>query len=123
MNLIIIILSALIGIEHIGIMGIEMFASDSVKANAFDMPIDYVKLPNTKVALGNQGIYNGMLGILIIATLFIFPIGTMLTFLSLLMVFIAVVALYGAMTATKKILFIQFLPAVINLALIILTFK
>lgn len=122
MHLLIVILTSLIAIEHLGIMGIEMFASDQTKANAFDMPLNFVGLPNAKVALGNQGIYNGMLGVTILMANLLFSGQTLMTVLSLLMLYIVIVALYGTFTATKKIFFLQCLPALITL-LLILFFK
>lgn len=121
MSLFITILTSLIAIEHLGIMGLEMFANDQTKAKAFDMmPLDFVRLPNTKVALANQGIYNGMLGVLIIAVNCLLTGAALKTVLALLMLYIFIVALYGTFTATKKIFFLQGLPALITLLLILI---
>lgn len=51
-------------------MALEIFAGPKSQAKAFDMPLNFVKLPNAKIALGNQGIYNGALGLLILSSLF-----------------------------------------------------
>ena len=107
------ILAALIGLEHLGIMALEIFAGPKSQAKAFDMPLNFVKLPNAKIALGNQGIYNGALGLLILSSLFIFSGTALTTLLKLLMLFIMIVALYGGLTATKKIFGLQLLPATI----------
>ncbi|EOR84496.1 DUF1304 domain-containing protein [Latilactobacillus sakei] len=120
MSLFITILTSLIAIEHLGIMGLEMFANDQTKAKAFDMPLDFVRLPNTKVALANQGIYNGMLGVLIITVNCLLTGTALKTVLALLMLYIFIVALYGTFTATKKIFFLQGLPALITLLLILI---
>ena len=66
------ILTGLIGLEHLGIMFLEMFAGPHTQANAFDMPITFLKQENAQIALSNQGIYNGALGLLIISSLFLF---------------------------------------------------
>lgn len=120
MHSFIVILTYLVAIEHLGIMVLEMFASDQTKANAFDMPLDYVQLPNTKVALGNQGIYNGMLGVTVIMVNLLLAGQALLTVLALLMLFVVIVALYGTFTATKKIFFLQCLPALITLLLLLI---
>ncbi|ANJ69634.1 MULTISPECIES: DUF1304 domain-containing protein [Latilactobacillus] len=119
MQVLILILTYLIAVEHIGIMGLEMFASAETKAKAFDMPLDFVKLPNARVALANQGIYNGMLGAVIIMVNLLLAGQTLKIVLALLMLYIFIVALYGTFTATKKIFFLQGLPALITLLLIL----
>ncbi|KRM21227.1 DUF1304 domain-containing protein [Latilactobacillus graminis] len=119
MRTLIVTLSYLIAIEHIGIMGLEMFGDDQTKAKAFDMPLNFVKLPNARVALANQGIYNGMLGAVIIMVNLLLAGQTLNIVLALLMLYIFIVALYGTFTATKKIFFLQGLPALITLLLIL----
>ena len=52
-------LVALVALEHIGIAGLEMFAKPDIQANAFDMPVNFVKTKEAQTALSNQGIYNG----------------------------------------------------------------
>ena len=109
---------ALVAVEHIGIAILEIFASAEKKAAAFDMPLNFVKQKEAQVALSNQGIYNGMLGILILAMILLFTGDVLKTILISLMIYIIVVAVYGAFTATKKILFLQGLPALIALVLV-----
>ena len=67
--------------------------------------------------MANQGIYNGMLGVSLIASQIIFLWMTAIMVGRLLLIFVAVVWLYGALTATKKIWLFQFIPAVIGLIL------
>ncbi|MFC6170493.1 DUF1304 domain-containing protein [Loigolactobacillus jiayinensis] len=105
------ILAVLIGLEHLGIMALEIFAGPKSQAKAFDMPFNFVNLPNARVAMANQGIYNGALGLLIISSLFFFNGTALVTLLKLLMFFIMIVATYGGFTATKKIFGLQLLPA------------
>ncbi|AMV60264.1 Integral membrane protein [Pediococcus damnosus] len=114
------ILAALIGFEHLTIMLLEMFAGPHTQSQAFDMPFDFVKQPNTRIALANQGIYNGALGLLIISTLFFFSGTTLLTIMRLLMLFVMIVGAYGGLTVTKKIFGLQLLPATIVFILLFL---
>lgn len=109
------ILTLIVAIEHLGIMLLEMFGAPRQQAQAFDMPLEYVKQPTARVALANQGIYNGMLGVLLIVSFFFFHGAVLVTVLRLLLGFIVIVALYGGMTATKKIWLVQLLPAAIAL--------
>lgn len=111
------IITILIGIEHLGIMFIEMFASPAKQAQAFDMAESFIKQPAARVSMANQGIYNGMLGLLLILSQFLFHGSAMVLAGQLLLLFVAVVGLYGALTATKKIIWAQFVPALIGLIL------
>jgi len=114
------ILTGLIGLEHLGVMFLEMFAGPHTQANAFDMPITFLKQENAQIALSNQGIYNGALGLLIISSLFLFNGATLLTVMRLLMFFIMIVGTYGGLTATKKIFILQLLPAAVTFILLFL---
>ncbi|KIS03494.1 DUF1304 domain-containing protein [Paucilactobacillus wasatchensis] len=113
------ILVILIGIEHFGIMLLEIFGSDEKKAQSFEMPLQYVQLSNTKTALANQGIYNGGLGLLLILATILFTGTTQSLVLSLLLGYVVVVAIFGGFTATKKIFVIQLLPALIALIFVL----
>ena len=66
-----IFLTIIVGIEHIGIMWLEIFGKPDLQAKSFDMDVDFVKQPAAKTALANQGIYNGMLGLLILIVFFL----------------------------------------------------
>ncbi|WP_251717872.1 DUF1304 domain-containing protein [Lactobacillus agrestimuris] len=110
----------LVAIEHIAICGIEMFASPERQARVFDMKTSFTKQESAQVALANQGIYNGMLGIIMIIAFFIFDGMTLPRVWFLLLSMIIVVAIYGGFTATKKIWLVQLLPAVIAVILLAL---
>ena len=111
------IVTILIGIEHLGIMVLEMFASPAKQAKAFDMEESFLRQKAARTSMANQGIYNGMLGVSLIASQFIFLGMTAIMVGRVLLIFVAVVGLYGALTATKKIWLFQFIPAVIGLIL------
>lgn len=111
------IVTILIGIEHLGIMVLEMFASPAKQAKAFDMEESFLRQKAARTSMANQGIYNGMLGVSLIASQFIFLGMTAIMVGRLLLIFVEVVGLYGALTATKKIWLFQFIPAVIGLIL------
>ena len=75
----------------------------------------------TKMLVANQGLYNGFLVAGLVWSFFINDVewsrNVALFFLSC----VAVAGIYGAATASKKILFIQAVPAIITIALILLT--
>lgn len=118
MQILTLFLVALVALEHIGIAGLEMFAKPDVQANAFDMSTDFVKTKEAQTALANQGIYNGMFGVLILLMILFFTGSVLRTILILMMLYIIVVAVYGAFTATRKILYLQGLPALIALTFV-----
>ena len=109
------ILVLVVALEHLGIMFLQMFGTPAQQAKAFDMPLEYVKQRPARVALANQGIYNGMLGISLIASFWLFHGPALVTVIRLLLGFIVIVALYGGLTATRKIWLVQLLPAAIAL--------
>ncbi|MQS52610.1 DUF1304 domain-containing protein [Companilactobacillus mishanensis] len=123
MDLVALFIVALIAIEHVGIGAFEIFGNTQAQAKAFDMPEDFVSQKNAKTALANQGIYNAMLGILTLVFILIFPIGILRVILTLMMLFIVIVAIFGGFTVNKKILLMQGLPALIGLILVFFFYR
>lgn len=107
------ILVVVVGIEHLGIMLLAMFGQPQQQAKSFDLSSDFTKIPEVRVLLANQGIYNGMLGLSLLLSFWLFNSPVQYSIQLLLLSFVAVVACYGGFTATKKIWLIQFLPAVL----------
>lgn len=97
------VLTFIVAIEHIGICFLEIFGKPEQQAKAFDMDSNFVKQEAAQVSLANQGIYNGMLGVILIIAFFIFPIPILFNVWKLILSLIVVVAIYGGFTATKKI--------------------
>lgn len=110
-----IILTFIVGIEHIGICFLEIFGKPATQAKAFDMDINFVKQYAAKISMANQGIYNGMLGLLLILVYFVFKAPVVFTVWELLLALIVIVAIFGGFTATKKIFVVQMLPALLAL--------
>ena len=108
-----IIVTMFVAIEHLGIMALEIFGNQAQQAKAFDLPLKFTQQHEARVSFANQGIYNGALGAAIIASYWLFSGATLVLVWQMLLVFVMVVALFGALTATKKIILIQFLPALI----------
>ena len=113
------IIIGLIAVIHIYIVWLEMFAWTTKAPKVFKtIPKDL--FPPTKALAANQGLYNGFLAAGLIWSLLISdPIwkqNVALFFLGC--VFVA--GVYGAATASKKILFVQAVPAAIGLALVLL---
>lgn len=113
------ILIGLIALIHIYILWFEMFAWETRGRKVFrNFPSDL--FPKTKTLAANQGLYNGFLAAGLIWTFFIenieWKINVSIFFLSC----VAIAGIYGTITASKKIFFVQALPAL--LALILLLF-
>ena len=75
------------------------------------------KAAMTKVLAANQGLYNGFLAAGLIWGLLLGTAGRDVIIFFLACVVIA--GLYGAATASRKILFVQALPAAVALALVL----
>ncbi|GJM35149.1 MAG: membrane protein [Saprospiraceae bacterium] len=119
MTLAINIIIGLIALIHLYIVWLEMFAWTTRAKKVFrNFPPELFE--QTKVLAGNQGLYNGFLAAGLIWTFFITdPIWKMnvaLFFLGCVLV----AGLYGAMTADKKIIFVQAVPAALGILLILL---
>ncbi len=112
------ILIGFIALIHCYILWFEMFAWETRGRKVFrGFPKEL--FPQTKVMAANQGLYNGFLAAGLIWTFFIqnqeWSNNVALFFLSC----IAVAGIFGSITASKKILFVQTVPAGITIALIL----
>lgn len=119
MDIIIQFFIALVAILHLYFMWFEMFAWTTKGRKVFrNFPAELFE--PTKPLAANQGLYNGFLAAGLIWTFFIdnpiWKTNVSLFFLGC----IAVAGIYGALTASKKIFFVQALPALIAIILILL---
>ena len=109
----------LVAFIHLYILWFEMFAWETRGPKIFKM-FSKDLFPKTKVMAANQGLYNGFLAAgLIWSFLIADPVwkyNVALFFLGC----VAVAGIYGAMTASKKILYVQTLPAMIGVVLIMI---
>lgn len=112
------ILIAAIALLHIYILVLEMFLWEKPAGlRAFRNSPE--KAAATRVLAANQGLYNGFLAAGLAWGLWLGDAGLHLKIFFLLC--IAIAGIYGALTAARKIIFIQTVPAVIALALLVLT--
>ena len=118
MALIASIVVGLIGVLHVYILILEMFLWDKPAGlRAFGNTQQAATA--TKVLAANQGLYNGFLAAGLFWGLSLGAAGTGVKVFFLLCVLVA--GLYGAATASRKILFIQAIPAAVGLALVLLS--
>lgn len=112
------IVVTLIAILHVYILVLEMFLWDKpMGLRAFDQTQQAATA--SKVLAANQGLYNGFLAVGLFWGLSLGADGASIKVFFLCCVLVA--GVYGAATASRKILFIQAVPAAIGLALVLLT--
>jgi len=109
------IVVAAIALLHVYILVLEMFLWDKPAGlRAFGMKQDLATA--TRVLGANQGLYNGFLAAGLFWGLWLGDAGLQVKVFFLLCVLAA--GVFGAATASRKILFIQAIPATIGLALL-----
>jgi putative membrane protein len=118
MDIVIKILIGLIALIHCYIVWFEMFAWETKGKKVFKSFPEEL-FGQTKALAANQGLYNGFLAAGLIWTFFIENIEWRANISLFFLGCIAVAGIYGAMTAERKILFVQTVPASITIALIL----
>ena len=78
--------------------------TSSNTARVFKMQEEELSRPSVTTLFKNQGVYNGLIGVLILIAIFVVP---SITWLVLLLAYIILVALYGSLTSDKMILLKQ----------------
>lgn len=111
------LLILLVALLHLYFLVLEMFLWDKPKGmKAFGLTPQ--KAAETKVLAANQGLYNGFLAAGLLWGLFqglVYQGDAGLDFKVFFLLCVLVAGVYGAMTASKKILYIQALPAALAL--------
>ncbi len=107
------ILVVLIALLHLYILVLEMFLWDKPSGlKAFGNTLEKARL--TKVMAQNQGLYNGFLAAGLLWSLYA-PESYALALANFFLGCVLVAGIYGGLTASKKIIYIQALPALIAL--------
>lgn len=105
MTLLTIIFATLVALEFFYIFYLETIATTSASTSrVFKMTEEELARKSVNTLFKNQGVYNGLIALLILVALFIFPSGQ---WLALLMIYIILVAVYGGLTSDKAIIFKQ----------------
>jgi len=113
------ILIGVIAFLHLYIAWFEMFAWEVSGPRVFSsFPKDL--FPATKSMAGNQGLYNGFLAVGLVWTFFIKDVIWSRKIGVFFLGCVAIAGVYGALTIEAKIVFIQTVPAVIAIGLLLL---
>lgn len=113
------LLVALVAIIHLAILVLEMFLWEgSAGRRAFNLSADFAR--QTRVLAANQGLYNGFLAAGLAWGLWLGALGA--PGVQVVIFFLACVlaaGIFGALTASRKILYIQALPALLALVAVL----
>lgn len=112
------IMVALVALLHIYILWFEMFAWTSKGAKVFRRFPQELFAP-TKALAANQGLYNGFLATGLIWSLLIEDVLWQQNVALFFLTCVALAGIFGSLTADKKILFVQAVPALIGIILIL----
>ena len=112
-----IVLTALVALIHLYFLVLEMFLWNTPKGRRiFGTTPEFAA--ESKPLAANQGLYNGFLSAGLVWGLTLGAAGKPVIVFFLACVIVA--GVYGALTVTRKILFVQALPAVLALAAVCL---
>jgi putative membrane protein len=114
MNLISQLIIGLIAVLHIYILWLEMFAW-TTRAKKVFKTIPEEQFEKTKVLAANQGLYNGFLAAGLIWSLLITDVDWSKNIALFFLSCVLVAGIYGALMASKRIFFVQVVPAILGL--------
>lgn len=108
------ILVAIVAIEHIYILILEMFLWTSQRGlDTFGMTLEQAE--SSKVLAANQGLYNGFLAAGLIVGLLVLQKNVGYAFKLFFLICVIVAGIYGGLTVGPRITIVQSLPAALAL--------
>jgi putative membrane protein len=114
MNIVSQIIVGFIAFIHLYILWLEMFAWTTRARKVFKtIPAD--QFEKTKVMAANQGLYNGFLAFGLIWSLFISDVNWSSNVALFFLGCVLVAGLYGAFTVSKRIFYVQSVPAILGI--------
>ena len=114
MSIITLILAGIVALEHLYIMYLETFATHSdTTSRVFNMSKEELQRDSVTNLFKNQGIYNGLIAVFLLYGIF--------TSSQLFVLNVFFAAIYGAITANKKIILTQGGPAILTLLSLIIS--
>jgi putative membrane protein len=111
------VLTALVALEHLGFLGLEMFAwTLPLGQTMFHTNPDFAKA--TAALAANQGLYNGFLAAGLVWGLLQGTPGFGFQIKTFFLLCVVVSGVYGAATVSPRILYVQAAPAAVALILL-----
>lgn len=108
------ILTTVVALEFFYIFYIQTIkTTSSTTSRIFNMHQNELKQKSLNTLLKNQGVYNGLIGLGLIYSTFFATASLEIT--RLILIYIILVALYGSITSSRKIILTQGGPAMIAL--------
>lgn len=120
MALLVNILIALIAVLHIYILWFEMFAWETRGPKVFSSFAPDM-FPKTKAMAANQGLYNGFLAAGLIWSLLITDAAWSQNVALFFLGCVFVAGVYGAMTVSKRIMYVQSVPSALAVLALLLS--
>jgi putative membrane protein len=119
MQMVAIVLSALVALLHLYFLALEMFFwTKPLGRKAFGLDKDFAE--KSKVLAANQGLYNGFLVAGLVHGLMLGAAGAGRPWLVFFLGCVIVAGVFGAATVSRKILFVQAVPALLALTALML---
>ncbi len=114
------IMIGFVALEHLYILYMEMFAWETLGRKTFKNALPADLFTPTKALAANQGLYNGFLAAGLIWTFFISDAIWKTNIATFFLACVIIAGIYGSLTASKKIFFVQAVPAFISLILVLI---
>jgi len=115
------ILIAMVAVEHLLFLWLEMFAWETTGKKVFKGAMREELFKPTKGLAANQGLYNGFLSAGLIWSFFISNPAWQKNIAVFFLSCVITAGVFGAVVSSKKIFFVQALPAIIALIFVLLT--
>ncbi len=121
MHLLAQILISVVAIEHFYILWLEMFAWETRGKKVFKGSLKPELFAPTKTLAANQGLYNGFLAAGLGWSLLIGEVAWAKNVAMFFLGCVIVAGVYGALTASRRIFFVQAVPAILAMLALLLT--
>jgi putative membrane protein len=120
MQILSLILIGFVALEHLYILWLEMFAWETRGRVVFKGSLKDELFTPTKILAANQGLYNGFLAAGLIWSLLISDADWSRNIAVFFLICVVIAGVFGAFTASRKIFYVQSLPALLALAVLLL---
>jgi putative membrane protein len=115
------LLIALVAIQHLFFLWLEMFAWTTLGKKAFKGAMPSEMFDATKAMAANQGLYNGFLAAGLLWSLFIGDPNWSMRVAAFFLCCVVTAGLYGGYSVSKRIILLQAIPAAVALGVLMLS--